>query len=186
MSKAAVELVVPSAEHKKSFIAGLVEFQNEGLSWHLEINAVEVEKHFDDFVQSLLDRKSGGREAPMPWSKVPPRDLVPETVFWALYAGEFAGRISIRHHLNEALKVCGGHIGYDTRPAFRGRGIATQMLALSLPEAKALGLTEILLTCNDDNEASIKVIEKNGGILRERKQQFEGGPLKRYYWIQLF
>jgi hypothetical protein len=29
------------------------------------------------------------------------------------------------------------------------------------------------------------VIEKNGGVLRETKPQFEGGPMKRYYWITL-
>jgi len=31
---------------------------------------------------------------------------------------QFVGRISIHHELNDALRVEGGHIGYDTVPSF--------------------------------------------------------------------
>ncbi len=51
--------------------------------------------------------------------------------------------------------------------------------------AREFGISEVLLTCNDDNLHSIRVIEKNGGVLKDRKLQYEGGPMKRYYWIQL-
>jgi predicted acetyltransferase len=93
------------------------------------------------------------------------------------------GRISIRHELNDFLRAFGGHIGYDTVPSFRGRGIATEMLRQALPVARALGLTEVLITCDDTNAASIRVIEKNGGSLRETKVHDPSKPLKRYYWI---
>jgi predicted acetyltransferase len=98
---------------------------------------------------------------------------------------QFVGRISILHELNDALRVEGGHIGYDTVPSFRGRGIATEMLRQALPLAFALGLTSVLLTCDDTNAASIRVIERNGGSLRETKAIHPDRPLKRYYWITL-
>jgi predicted acetyltransferase len=55
----------------------------------------------------------------------------------------------------------------------------------ALPLARALGLTEVLLTCNETNAASIRVIERNGGVLRATKALAANRPLKRYYWINL-
>lgn len=74
----------------------------------------------------------------------------------------FVGRISIHHELNDALHIEGGHIGYDTVPSSRDRGVATEMLRQALPVARSLGLTAVLLTCDGTNR-----------------------PLKRYYWITL-
>jgi predicted acetyltransferase len=59
------------------------------------------------------------------------------------------------------------------------------MLRQALPAARALGLTAVLLTCDDTNVASIRVIEKNGGALRETKTLDANRPPKRYYWISL-
>jgi len=111
--------------------------------------------------------------------------IVPKTHRWAVAGEEFVGRISIHHELNDALRVEGGHIGYDTVPSFRGRGVATEMLRQALPVARALGLTEVLITCDDTNAASIRVIERNGGVLRETKVLAPDRPLKRYYAIRL-
>ena len=111
--------------------------------------------------------------------------FVPATHLWALADERFVGRISIRHELNDALRVEGGHIGYDTVPSFRGRGVATEMLRLAMPVARALGLSEVLLTCDDTNAASIRVIEKNGGAHRETRSLAADRPAKRYYWIAL-
>lgn len=84
-----------------------------------------------------------------------------------------------------ALRIEGGHIGYDTVPSFRGRGVATSMLRQALPVARALGLTEVLLTCDDTNASSIRVIEKNGGALLETTLIDPDKPPKRYYRITL-
>ena len=110
---------------------------------------------------------------------------IPKTHLWAVADEQFVGRISVHHDLNDALRVEGGHIGYDTVPRFRGRGIATEMLRQALPVARALGLTDVLLTCDDTNAASIRVIVKNRGSLRATKLLDPNRPLKRYYWICL-
>jgi predicted acetyltransferase len=165
-------LIQPTTALKTSFLEGLREFQDEGLAWHANHDLAAIESNFDDYIKKLC--------AP---TYHHPVHHVPQTVMWGTWKNEFAGLISIRHTLNDDLKIMGGHIGYDTRPLFRGKGIATLMLKAALPIAKQIGLTRVLLTCNDDNIASIKVIEKNGGLL-EKTALFEQ-KLKRYYWIKL-
>jgi predicted acetyltransferase len=76
-----------------------------------------------------------------------------------------------------------GHCGYAVVPWARGRGVATRALALLLPEAAALGLPHIDLTTDPDNLASIRVIERNGGVLVERFAKdaaYGGGAGLRY------
>lgn len=96
--------------------------------------------------------------------------------------GELVGRISIRHDLNEWLAEVGGHIGYCVLPAYRRRGYATEMLRQSLVLTGELGIPNALLTCDEDNAASRRVIEANGGVF-ERHAINPDGPLKRRYWV---
>jgi predicted acetyltransferase len=42
------------------------------------------------------------------------------------------------------------------------------MLAAALPVARSLGITRALLTCDEDNIASRKVIEANSGVLEDK------------------
>jgi predicted acetyltransferase len=110
-----------------------------------------------------------------------PTDKVKDTFFIAEVEGEVVGRISIRHSLNDFLFNYGGHIGYMVRPAFRRRGYASEMLRQGLLLAKEFGIDAVLITCNDDNLGSIKVIEKHGGVLENKVD--EEGQLLRRYWI---
>lgn len=169
-----IQLVAPTERCRESFLLGLREFRQEGLPWWVGGELETAEGDFAAFVARKLadsNRRTG--------------TLVPKTHLWAVAEERFVGRISIHHELNDALRVEGGHIGYDTVPSFRGRGVATEMLRQSLPLARALGLTEVLLTCDDANAASIRVIERNGGSLRETKSPGPNRPRKRYYWITL-
>lgn len=161
------ELVKPDVKWKETYLRGLAELRAEGWPWHLD-------KNVDDFA-AFVERESTKYHAPE----------VPETELWAIVDGEFAGRVAVRHRLNEALKVIGGHIGYDTVPSFRGRGVATRMLAAALPIARELGLREVMLTCDETNAGSIRVIEKNGGRLVDTRTLDPARPRKRYYWITL-
>lgn len=169
-----LQLVPPTESLRESFLRGLRELRHEGLPWWFGGDLETVEKDFAAFVAKKLADSDRRTET-----------LVPKTHLWAVAEEEFVGRIAIHHELNDALRVEGGHIGYDTVPSFRGRGVATEMLRQALPVARALGLTEVLLTCDDTNAASIRVIERNGGSLRETKVLATNGALKRYYWITL-
>lgn len=71
----------------------------------------------------------------------------------------------MRHHIeNDFLALEGGHIGFDVAPSYRGRGYGKKMLKLVLPKASELGIRKALITADEDNIASRKVIENNGGI----------------------
>jgi predicted acetyltransferase len=169
-----IRLVPPAEKWRESFLRGLREFQQEGLPWWAGGDLEVADQNFATFVARKLADSNRRTET-----------LVPKTHLWAVTEEGFVGRISIHHELNDALRVEGGHIGYDTVPSFRGRGVATEMLRQALPLARVLGLTEVLLTCDDTNVASIRVIERNGGLLRETKALAVNRPLKRYYWITL-
>lgn len=169
-----LRLVAPDVRWRESFLSGLREFQREGLAWWLGADAELAAHDFDAFVAK---KRSDANP--------PAETFVPKTHLWAVSDERFVGRISIHHALNDALRVEGGHIGYDTVPSARGRGVATEMLRQALPVARALGLTEVLLTCNDTNPASIRVIERNGGTLRDTRALAPDRPLKRYYGIPL-
>lgn len=60
---------------------------------------------------------------------------------------------------------CAGHIGYDISPDFRNRGYGFEILRLALEKAINIGIDKVILTCNIDNIASKKIIEKNNGKL---------------------
>ena len=46
-----------------------------------------------------------------------------------------------------------------------------------------IGLTRVLVTCDDDNVGSIRTIEKNGGVLESIVADPEMTTPKRRYWI---
>jgi predicted acetyltransferase len=111
-----------------------------------------------------------------------PEGFVPATFLVAEIEGKIVGRTSIRHELNDYLLERGGHIGYGVRPEFRKQGIATQILVQSLELARDLGIARALITCDDDNIGSSKVIEKCGGVL-ENVIELEDGVKLRRYWV---
>jgi predicted acetyltransferase len=97
-------------------------------------------------------------------------------------AGELVGRVSIRFELNEFLAERGGHIGYGVAPAHRRRGYASEILRQALVIIRAEGVSPVLVTCDEENEGSIRAIERNGGIY-ESTLPDEHGPDVRRYWI---
>jgi predicted acetyltransferase len=114
-------------------------------------------------------------------------ERVPETHFWYVDGDEFLGAVSVRHPLNAMLEAWGGHVGYAVRPSARGRGHASAMLAGILAWAREnLPLDRVTLTVNTRNAASIRVIEKTGGVLQDTIPHpwIEGDEGHRY-WIAL-
>lgn len=126
-----------------------------------------------------------------------PQGYVKATTFWSLIDNRFIGQISIRHELTDNLLRYGGHIGYEVRYSENNKGYGTRQLALALDYVRGhLPLDKVLITCDDDNPASARVIEKNGGILENKETNYldekgrrilNGGRavLTRRYWISL-
>ncbi len=168
-----VKLVTPSPEYKKSFIVATKEFQAEGRNLNIDTTEFLKSGSLEKYLEKLSNQEKGiGLK----------EGYVPHSVFWLVEGGEFVGAVDIRHRLNEHLLSMGGNIGYSIRPSARRQGYGTKILELALPFAKTLGIDRVLVTCDDDNIGSVKIIESNGGVL-ENKVEHEG-KLKRRYWIE--
>ncbi|MGO4957182.1 GNAT family N-acetyltransferase [Luteococcus sp. Sow4_B9] len=96
--------------------------------------------------------------------------------------GQVVGRASIRYELNDFLYRIGGHVGYAVGPDFRRRGHATEILRQCVQILNDAGVDRVLVTCDDDNVASARTIERCGGVL-ENVVEHEDGTPKRRYWI---
>lgn len=115
-----------------------------------------------------------------------PQDgLVPDSTFFCLdeERDRIVGAVNIRHYLNDALLLNGGHIGDGVRPSERRKGIATKMIALALDECKKLNIDRVLMVCDKANVGSAKSIQNNGGVLEN--EIIVDGIVEQRYWINL-
>lgn len=112
-----------------------------------------------------------------------PDGFVPASTYFLMRNTRILGAINIRHCLNDYLFNYGGHIGYGIRPSEREKGYATRMLSMALTLAKQLGVTRVLITCDQDNIASAKTIKANGGVLEN--EVIEDDSITQRYWIEL-
>jgi len=113
-----------------------------------------------------------------------PEGFVPHSTFWIVEEGrEVVGVSNLRHRLTDSLRLEGGHIGYGVRPSARRRGVATELLRLTLRRAHALGIREALVTCASTNEGSIRTILRNGGRFDNETFVEKRGEAVRRYWV---
>jgi predicted acetyltransferase len=172
-----VELIPPTATVRRSYLAALEEVRAEvrlGVSDLTTLSYADREvpddpEEFERYVAAL--RALALPETPRPdgW--------VPATELWYVDGAEWLGHLSVRHRLTPQLTEVGGHIGYIVRPSARRCGHATAMLREGLRIARGLGIESALLTCDDDNVASRRVIEKAGGVLEDQR----GNKLR--FWV---
>jgi predicted acetyltransferase len=135
----------------------------------------DVRTPFGEVVAQLERERAG---TALPAGRVPSSFLVAEL------GGTLVGRACVRHELNDWLLRWGGHIGYAVRPAWRRRGIATEVLRRSLTHLREVsGAERALLTCDDHNLASAATIERCGGVLEDVVPGHADGPPKRRYWV---
>ena len=126
-------------------------------------------------------RKWAEEEKRMCFPQFVPQDLVPDTVLFARSHEDnrIVGMVSIRHSLNQYLRKYGGNIGYSVRPGERRKGYGKEILRLTLPYMKALGMERALITTDKGNTASRNIILGAGG-----KFEGESDGIQRY-WIDL-
>lgn len=118
-----------------------------------------------------------------------PPERVPSTMLWLVNEDEFIGCADIRHFLTDRLLLSDGHIGYEVRFSKWNKGYGTKLLAMSLQYAKEhFHFDQVLVTCDEKNLASARVIEKNGGVLENTIETTDdNGRTHRTkrYWIAL-
>lgn len=178
-------LVDPHPSYQRSFLEAADEFADAGQASYAGIVALPPTNGF-----AGLTFTRQGLEAPAEFARLTaylladrldesprPSTWVPATVKWVVEGDVYVGRVSLRHRLSDGLLTWGGHIGYGIRPTARGRGAATYALAAILPLAAKHGIDPALVTCDVDNEASRRTIERNGGVYEDTRQ----GKLR--YWV---
>ena len=115
-----------------------------------------------------------------------PINYVPSYDYFAVDGNKLIGIINIRVRLTENLLRYGGHIGYAVNPKYWNMGYGKKILKLGLDNYKDIIEDEkILITCDDDNIGSYKIIEANGGQLENKVENEDCGErfLTRRYWI---
>ncbi|SEL71810.1 GNAT family N-acetyltransferase [Streptacidiphilus jiangxiensis] len=175
------ELILPTVRLHASWLAAREEWpvgaHQDGTALRLASDLdLDAEAGFAAWVERLL--LQADRTRPLP------EGAVHATHWWIVDGEEYLGAIDLRHYVNQFLYDIGGHIGYSVRPSARGRGVATWALGAVLPQARRIGLSRALLTCDDGNEPSARTIERNGGVLEDVRKTYAHGK-KRRYWIAL-
>jgi predicted acetyltransferase len=179
-------LVDPDPAYHRSFLAAADEFlaarqepyagitklaaEESFRGVHFTREGLEDPAEFGRLVRYLIDDRLEETARPAGW--------VPCTAKWIVEGDEYVGRVSLRHRLTDALLTWGGHIGYGVRPSARGRGAATYALRAMLEVAAGRGIQRALVTCDVDNEASRRTIERNGGVYEDTRE----GKLR--YWLR--
>lgn len=144
-------LVKPDIKYKKNFEKYVIAYKEAGETYYFNMYKQALE-NFDGYLKYLnnwlkgIDLEAG---------------FVTTSTFWMIDNDEVVGVTRVRHEEVEGA----GHIGYDIAPIYRKKGYGTKILKLALKEAEKIGIKDVIVTCNVENAASRKIIEKNKGEL---------------------
>lgn len=144
-------LAVPDKKYQESFKNYVQAYKKIGDEYYFSKYRKALD-NFEDYLSDLHNYSNG-------------KGLLPEEVatstFWLIDKNEVVGVVRVRHQELGAA----GHIGYDISPDYRNRGYGFEILRLALEKAMEIGIKDAIITCNIDNTASKRIIEKNYGKL---------------------
>ena len=175
-----MKLVEPNGKYLKEYKEAyelMLEKVKQGQVKKHDITFSNIDKI--DIIQKFIDDKDINKL---------PKGYVPSYNYFLVDEDRFVGEIHIRTELTPNLLVFGGNIGYGISPKYWKQGYGTKILELGLEKAKDLIKEDkVLITCDDDNIGSSKVIEKNGGILENKIKNIIDGEeiITRRYWIRI-
>lgn len=100
------------------------------------------------------------------------------------------GHINFRVGDTDHVRSCAGHIGFEIREEFRGHGYAYQACCAVAPFVRSI-YRAVTITCDPDNFASMKTIERLGARFidevpvppHEPQYQCGSRAKRRYQWI---
>lgn len=154
-----MKLVLPCEKYKNSYYELIKMAELNGKISELGNAQIKNGETFNTMLNRLKNRRRGLNIS---------KSDVPATVYWIIEKNKIVGTIDLRHKLNKSYYERLGHIAYYIKPSERNKGYATKALALAKQKYAKKFISKILVTCYEDNAFSSKVIEKNGGILKEK------------------
>ena len=110
------------------------------------------------------------------WKNLPDW-YVPASTYWLIKDETMIGTLNLRHELSKFLLQQWWHIGYAIYPDYRKKWYWKEILRLGLIEAQKIWIKKVLLTCNEDNTWSEKVIRANGWKYEDTRNG------KKRFWI---
>jgi predicted acetyltransferase len=165
-----LKLEAPSANLRAEFLDMAADF-----AAHCESSYVGASQDFEGFLRRIASEEQERVLAP---------GRVPGSQYWLVSDGRLLGCSRLRYWLTPELAYEGGHVGYDIRPSARGCGFGTTLLSLTKERAAAMGIARLRITCDVDNRASIRVIEKNAGILDAVVPSRTRDKMICQYWVK--
>ena len=172
-----LSLIKPDKKYFNEYKEMMDEWKMEGSRispWPLNLK-YHKESYFDEMISRIEEVEKG----------VNIGEYASSTTYW-LYDDEvnkLIGASNLRHYLTkEGIKLF-GHIGYGIRPSKRNKGYGTELLKLTIEEAKKRNIDHVLLGAYDGNIPSWKIMEKCGGKLENIVIEEESGLPVRRYWI---
>ena len=162
-----MKLILPRKDMEEAFRRMAEDYRNEE-EWHYYYKYEEGLQNMEEYLERLRAMSQG---------KDLPEGGVTTTSYWLVdeEEREIRGNIRIRHI---AVPIH-GNIGYDIPPSMRMKGYGREILRLGLEKARELGIREVRVTCGEENEASRRVIEANGGKFLKREED-EGERFDQY------
>jgi predicted acetyltransferase len=171
-----VRLQVPSANLRDSYRSLIAELESGGekrIPFPLSFP-------FEDFAALLVKLEDATKGIGLP------DGFVPHSTYWLVRGNsEIVGVSNLRHRLTPFLLREGGNIGYGIRPSARRNGFGRDILRLTLPKARELGHSRVLVTCGKGNHGSSRIILGNGGVLESEEFSAGRGEIVQRYWIEL-
>ena len=131
---------------------------------------------FDTWLRGMQNRKTATDL---------PEGYVRENFYLCYNGARLVGVFSLKFELTDYLLHFGGHVGYAVRPSEQCRGYATEIMRQGKALAKSFGFEKLLAVCDEDNIASERVIQKNGGMLENTLFDPEEQGNVRRYWLML-
>lgn len=142
--------------------------------WFLDkpFNTIE---EFADFIQMLDQTELGNQD----------KRFCSATSYFVIDENDrLIGAASLRHYLTVEGFNTWGHIGYGVRPSERRKGYGTEILKLTLEEAKKKKIYKVLMGAHKSNIGSCKVIENCNGMLENEVNDPDNkNETINRYWI---
>ncbi|EGQ8527981.1 TPA: GNAT family N-acetyltransferase [Vibrio parahaemolyticus] len=141
---------------KECFDSGIPKYEN-------------VELNPEAYLSGLVERSKATSELP--------NGYLPSTTYYCISNSEILGAIRVRTGTNANVENVIGHVGYETKPSVRGKGVASFLLVWVRDHVVT---DSVIVTCSIDNPASQKVIENCGGEYLGNYTDDNEGTVRRY------
>ncbi|MBS0537822.1 MAG: GNAT family N-acetyltransferase [Proteobacteria bacterium] len=144
-----LRLVRPSSRYKKSYIAALRESLGDSAS----------PTYLQDQITNFAEFLTWWREV------AGPRRRTTAITYWLVDGTKYYGFVQIRLQPGGRSPRIKSNIYYELRPSCRGHGLGSVLFKQAIRKAYSLGLKRVLVSCDEGNVASLRVIKDAKGKL---------------------